>query len=180
MGKGKEKKRVNYRLIYDAIIMILLIAFDRFLKIYAVRKLKDHPSKSIIKGILELNYIENTGAAFGLLEGQRFFFVLVSVIIFAAIVYLVIRMPAKKKFLFAHIALSLLAAGSMGNMTDRLLYDHVIDYIYFSSIHFPVFNLADLYVLLATVVLVILLLFVYKEDDLNFLRFKEKRLREID
>ena len=89
-------------------------------------------------------------------------------------------MPRKKKYNAAHVALSLIAAGAVGNMTDRIIYDYVMDYIYFSVIRFPIFNMADIYVTVATVMMLILLLFVYKEDDLNFLRFKEKRLREID
>ena len=86
----------------------------------------------------------------------------------------------EKKYNAAHVALSLIAAGAVGNMTDRIIYDYVMDYIYFSVIRFPIFNMADIYVTVATVMMLILLLFVYKEDDLNFLRFKEKRLREID
>ena len=177
----KEKKRIfDKKIVMDTVIAVLLVLADRALKIYAVTRLKEHPSISLINGILELTYLENTGAAFGLLKGQKYFFILVGTVIFLSIVYLIFKMPRKKKFDAAHIALSLIAAGAVGNMTDRILYDYVIDYIYFSVIRFPIFNVADIYVTVATIMLIILLLFVYKEDDLNFLRFKEKRLREID
>ena len=175
-----NKKKPDLRVIYDTIIAVILIIADRAMKIYAVSKLKDRPSVSVIKGILELSYLENTGAAFGLLKGQKYFFILVGVVIICSIIYLVFKMPRKKKYNAAHIALALIAAGTIGNMSDRFIYGHVIDYIYFSIIRFPIFNLADFYVTVSTVMLLILLLFVYKEDDLNFLRFKEKRLREID
>lgn len=180
MNNKKKKYSIDLRVIYDAIIISILIIADRVLKVYAVKKLKDHPNKPVINGILELNYLENTGAAFGLLRGQRIFFILVGTIIICAIIWLIFKMPRKKKYVAAHIALSLIFAGAVGNMTDRIIYEYVIDYIYFSFIRFPVFNLADAYVTVSTIMLIILLLFVYKEDDLNFLRFKEKRLREIE
>ena len=177
----KEKKHsFDHRIIMDLVITVILVLIDRVIKIYAVSRLKEHPSISLIKGILELTYLENTGAAFGLLKGQKYFFILVGVIILLSIIYLIFKMPRKKKYNAAHVALSLIAAGAIGNMTDRIIYDYVMDYIYFSVIRFPIFNVADIYVTVATVMMLILLLFVYKEDDLNVLRIKEKRLREID
>lgn len=175
-----KKKKIDHKIITDTVMIALLVLIDRIIKIYAMNRLKGHPAISIIKGILELNYLENTGAAFGLLKGQKYFFILVGVVILLSILYLIFKMPRKKKYDAAHIALSLIAAGAIGNMTDRILYDYVMDYIYFSVIRFPIFNVADIYITAATVMLIILLLFVYKEDDLNFLRFKEKRLREIN
>ena len=75
--------------------------------------------------------------------------------------------------------LSLIAAGAIGNMIDRIRFDYVVDFIYFVLINFPIFNVADIYVTVSTVILVILLLFVYKEEDLSFISFKQKRYREI-
>ena len=69
-------------------------------------------------------------------------------------------------------------AGSIGNMIDRIRYDYVVDFIYFVRINFPIFNVADIYVSLSAVILIILLLFVYKEKDLYFISFKQKRYRE--
>ena len=72
-----------------------------------------------------------------------------------------------------------LAAGAAGNFIDRLLRGYVVDFFYFSLIDFPIFNVADIYVTVATACLVILLLFVYKEEDLSFLSFNQKKYREI-
>ncbi len=63
-------------------------------------------------------------------------------------------------------------------MIDRIRYDYVVDFIYFVRINFPIFNVADIYVSLSAVILIILLLFVYKEKDLYFISFKQKRYRE--
>ena len=79
----------------------------------------------------------------------------------------------------AHVSLSLIAAGAIGNMIDRIRFDYVVDFIYFVLINFPIFNVADIYVSVSTVVLVILLLFVYQENDLSFIGFKQKRYREL-
>lgn len=78
-----------------------------------------------------------------------------------------------------HLLLSLIAAGAIGNMIDRIRLDYVVDFIYIVLINFPIFNVADIYVSVATAILVILLLFVYKEQDLNFISFKQKKYREI-
>lgn len=177
MKKKASRKTI---IIWDAVVMILAIASDRILKLYAVKELKAHPSKSVINGILELTYLENSGAAFGLLRGQKSFFILVTAVVLTAVIYLFIKLPAKKKFNKAHIALAFLISGAIGNLVDRIMYGYVIDFIFFSVIRFPVFNLADVFVSLATLIIIILLLFVYKEDDLNILRFKEKRLRDVD
>ena len=87
-------------------------------------------------------------------------------------------MPDKKKYTKLHFLFSLIVAGSIGNMIDRIRYDYVVDFIYFVRINFPIFNVADIYVSLSAVILIILLLFVYKEKDLYFISFKQKRYRE--
>ena len=96
-----------------------------------------------------------------------------------AIIFLIWSFPAKKKYTAAHLFLIFISAGAVGNMTDRIINGFVVDYIYLSFINFPVFNVADIYVTIGTVGIAILLIFFYKEDDLNFLRFKEKKIREI-
>ena len=74
-----------------------------------------------------------------------------------------------------HISLILIAAGAIGNLIDRVRLGYVVDFFYFSLINFPVFNVADIYVTVSSFYLVILLLFVYKESDLEFLAFKTKK-----
>lgn len=175
----KKKVNINPMIWADISVIAVIIVLDRIIKIYATNRLKDHPGISLIKKVLELTYLENNGAAFGLLKGQRSFFIFVSALIFIAVIFLFYKMPNKKKFRMAHIALSMLTGGIAGNLIDRIFYNYVIDYIYFSSIHFPIFNIADFFVSIGTVIIIVLLLFVYSEDDLNFLRITEKKLRDI-
>lgn len=173
---NKQKKRL---LLTDFLGLIALVLADQFTKYIAVVHLKDQPAIPIIPDVLELNYLENRGAAFGMLQNQKIFFVFIAVIILALIVYVLFKMPEKRKYTILHVLLVLIASGAIGNMIDRLRLDYVVDFISFVLIHFPIFNVADIYVTVATTVLVVLLLFVYKEEDLNFLSFKQTKYREL-
>ena len=166
-------------LLLDILGVIGWVALDQFTKYLAVIHLKDKPAYIIINGILELNYLENRGAAFGMLQNQKVFFIFVAVVILGVIGYVLFKTPDAKKYRILHLLLSLIAAGAIGNMIDRVRFDYVVDFIYFVLINFPIFNVADIYVTISTIALVILLLFVYKENDLNFISFKQKRYREI-
>ena len=166
-------------IILDLIGICALVALDQYTKYLAVIHLKDKPAYNIINGILELNYLENKGAAFGMLQNQKAFFIFVAVVILGVIGYVLLKTPDKKKYRILHLLLSLIAAGAIGNMIDRIRLNYVVDFIYFVLINFPIFNVADIYVTVSTAALVFLLLFVYKENDLNFISFKQKRYREI-
>lgn len=166
-------------LILDVVVMIVLVILDQITKYLAVLHLKDKPAFNIINGVLELNYLENKGAAFGMLQNQKIFFVFVATIILGVIAYILYKTPDTKKYTIMHILLTLIAAGAIGNMIDRIRLDYVVDFIYFVLINFPIFNVADIYVTVATVILVFVLLFYYKESDLGFISFKQKKYREI-
>ena len=172
-----RKKKII--LLLDLVGIIILILIDQYTKYLAVIRLKDKAAFNIINGVLEFNYLENKGAAFGMLQNQKVFFIFVAIVILSVIAYVLFKTPDKRKYTVLHVLLSLIAAGAIGNMIDRIRYDYVVDFIYFVLINFPIFNVADIYVSVSTVVLVILLLFYYKEDDLNFISFKQKRYREI-
>lgn len=94
----------------------------------------------VIKGMLHLTYVENTGVAFGLMRNQRPFLILVGIIVCALII--IFYKKSVNKEVMLRIALALILGGSFGNLFDRIFYGHVIDYIDFRV--FPVFNLADI------------------------------------
>ncbi|MDE7199405.1 MAG: signal peptidase II [Lachnospiraceae bacterium] len=165
-------------LILDLILIFGLICFDQYTKHWAVGFLKDKPAYNLINGILELNYLENQGAAFGMLPNQKVFFVFVAVVILGAVGYVLLKLPDHKKYTILHFLFSLIVAGLIGNMIDRVRYDYVVDFIYFVRINFPIFNVADIYATVSAVILFFMLLFVYKEKDLYFISFKQKRYRE--
>ena len=169
----------KYLYLNDIVLFILCITVDRVCKFFAASRLKDRASVSLIDSFLELRYTENTGAAFGVLKDQTSFFVLISVVIIFTGLYFLVKSPGKRKYIPTHIFISLILCGSVGNTVDRIIYGSVIDYIYFSAVDFPIFNIADIYSTVGTLGLIIVLVFIFKEDDLNFLRFKEKKIREI-
>lgn len=166
-------------LILDAIILLILLAFDQLTKYLVIANLKNKPAIVLIDGVLELNYLENRGSAFGMLQNQKFFILFVGVVFMAVILFLLFKLPEDKKFNVVHILLSAIVAGGLGNMIDRFRFDYVVDFISFVLIHFPIFNVADCYIVVATITLFILFLFVYKENDLEFLSFRQNKYREM-
>lgn len=173
------KKRKIFLLLLDLLLLALLVALDQYTKYIAVQKLKNQPAFNIINGVLEFNYLENRGAAFGMLQNQKVFFVFVAVIFLCVIAYVLVKAPQEKKYFKLHILLVMIAGGAIGNLIDRLRLDYVVDFIYIVLINFPIFNVADMYVTFSTALLVIQVLFIYKENDFNFLSFNQKRIREL-
>ena len=173
---SKEKGKL---LCFDLVLLIVLVMIDRITKRIAVIKLKDQPAFNIINGVLEFNYLENRGAAFGMLQNQKVFFVFVALVFLGVILFVLFRTPDHKKYFKLHVLLTMIAGGAIGNMIDRLRFDYVVDFIYIVLINFPVFNVADMYVTFATAILIIEVLFVYKDNDFNFLSFNQKKFREL-
>ena len=154
-------------LFLDFLMITGLITLDQYTKYLAVIHLKDKPAFNILSGVLELNYLENQGAAFGMLPNQKVFFIFVAFVIISVVGYVLYKMPDKKKYTKLHFLFSLIVAGSIGNMIDRIRYDYVVDFIYFVRLNFPIFNVADIYVTVTTILLFLLICFYYKEDELE-------------
>lgn len=174
-----DKKR-KILLFVDVLVVLLLVGLDQATKYLAVIKLKGRDAFPVIPQVLEFKYLENRGAAFGMLQNQKVFFICMEVLILLIVCYILIKCPAHNKYRLGRICMIGIAAGDVGNMIDRVMQDFVVDFIYFIPINFPIFNVADIYVTLSTIGLVILLLFVYKEQDLSFLSFQQKKLRDVD
>ena len=157
----------NKRLLIELIIFFAAIILDRITKNWAVNNLKDSSGIPIIKNVIEFYYLPygNTGAAFGMLKGHQTLFLIIAVIVVLAIGFILYNMPFDSKYRWINILLLLIAAGGVGNMIDRFWQNYVVDFIYISCINFPIFNVADIYVSVSTVILIIIGLFVLKEED---------------
>lgn len=142
------------------LILFCFVFLDQWTKAMAVMHLKSQPSFSIVKEILELVYVENTGSAWGILSGMRYIIVIITVLLIGCLIYVMKHIPEKKKYLSGEILLAVLLSGAAGNLIDRIVRGYVIDFIYIRMIDFPVFNLADIYV---TCSIAALLLFYRKE-----------------
>ncbi len=146
-------------------ITAALVFVDLLTKAMAAASLK-FQDFVIIKNVLVLHYLENKGAAFSMLSGKGFVFLIVTPIIMAIIIYFIIKLPDERKFFALHFDLAVLLAGALGNFIDRVFLGYVRDFIYFEIIDFPVFNFADICVTLSVIYLFILILFKYKDVDI--------------
>ena len=158
----------------DAVIAGILLFLDQFTKYLAITHLKGQPAVVLINGVLELQYVENRGSAFSMLQGRKTLILCMGFALLAVLLFAVCKVPPKKKFRIVHVMLAALIAGALGNIIDRIRFDYVVDFISFVLIHFPVFNAADCFIVVCTIVLFFLFLFVYKEEDLDFLCLKSK------
>jgi signal peptidase II len=166
-------------LIADFFLVIILVLFDQIAKLWASITLEQQGSIVLWEGILQLTYLKNTGGIFGVLQNQTLFILFVVSILILVVIYLLTKLPDKPRFAKLHMVISCLLAGALGNLVDRIRFGYVIDFIYFVGIDFPIFNVADIMISVSTVLVLILLIFYYKEKDLEFLTFKQKRYREL-
>lgn len=150
------------------ISVILLVFLDQFTKYLTVININEGTSIPLIKNIFELSYVKNRGAAFGILQDKRWFFIILTTIIIIAIIYYYIKLPKSKRYNPMRFTLILFIAGALGNFIDRIRFGYVVDMLYFKLIDFPVFNVADCYVVVGAFLLIILMLFKYKEDEFGF------------
>ena len=153
------------------LLIMVLLALDQFTKLAATAYLKGNDGISLIKGCLKLYYIENRVAAFGIFQGGQIFFYIITAIVMGLLILFYIKMPPEKRSFPLRLCTIFLMSGAVGNFIDRVWHNYVVDFIYFELIDFPVFNVADIYVTCSAGVLAVLLLFVYKEEEL-FLRKK--------
>lgn len=159
-------KRKN-NLILAVVVLVLLIGADQFTKHLATLYLAGQNPVPIIPGVFELQFLMNRGAAFGILQNHPYFFAVVTGIVLCGLVYLYLKIPFARRYFLLHGLLVLLAAGAVGNLLDRLRMGYVVDFLYFKLINFPIFNVADCYVVISVITLAVLVLFYYKEEELN-------------
>ena len=139
----KNKKTIQF-IGVDCILMVILTLLDQWTKSLVVHHLKDQSDIILIPGVFQLHYLENRGAAFGILQNQRIIFVILTIIYLAAVFWFLHRCPKTGRYTLLHIIASVLTAGALGNFIDRLRLGYVVDFFYFSLINFPVFNVADM------------------------------------
>lgn len=155
-------------------IIFILTFLDQGSKYLVLTRLKNSPDIILIPGVLQLHYLENRGMAFGLFEGRIPVFVILCVLFFCVFFYVYARIPRTGYYLPLTITSLIMVSGALGNFIDRVFRKYVVDFIYFSLIDFPVFNMADIYVVCSGILLVILVCFKYKNDeDYHFLQLKK-------
>ena len=132
------------------------------------------PPFVIWDGVFELLYSENRGAAFGMMQGKQFFFFLIALVVLAAVVYLLWKMPVTERYMPMAVCLMMVSAGAVGNMIDRIGQGYVVDFLYFKLINFPIFNVADCYVTISAFLLILLVFFYYREEEMACFSLRKK------
>lgn len=153
--------------------MVILLVLDQLTKIWAYNTLRLNGSMPLIKDVFALTYLENRGAAWGMLEGGKLIFILIAALITCAAVYVYIKTPMEKKYVPLRMVLVFLVSGAIGNVIDRFTRGFVVDFFSFELIHFPIFNVADIYITCSAAVLILLIFFYYKDEDFAFLEKKK-------
>lgn len=176
MGIVMEQGRLKIKQIVTAIVCAAaLLGLDQLTKYFAVVKLKNHEPFTIISGVFQLLYVENRGAAFGMLQGKKILFLVLSFVFLVLLCYCYVRMLGRKRFKALRVIAVFLFAGAVGNMIDRIWHNYVIDFFYFELIDFPVFNVADIYITVSCIIFFVLFLFYYKEEDFTDFFHKQKK-----
>jgi signal peptidase II len=131
-------------------IILAVVAFDQFTKLLVRINLQpfngmDNSGAPVIEGLLDINFVKNTGAAFNIMQGQADFLIIFNLLVISILfVFLTARRKVETRFLLAGIAL--IIGGGVGNFVDRVRFGYVVDFIDFHF--FPVFNVADISVCL--------------------------------
>ncbi len=152
------------KLKYTTVIIILFL-IDRLFKILVVNYLKT--SITLIPNILNLTYVKNVGAAFSLMEGKTTLLAILSLLAFLVIYK---ELISKQNETLLNISYIMILGGILGNFYDRLVLNHVIDYIsvIIFNYHFPIFNFADMLIVIG----VLLLIYELWKDEKNEIRNK--------
>ena len=149
-SQDKSGGRRAGRILFGLPVIALLIVIDQITKVIAVNALADGRRIPLIKGVLEFTFVQNRGAAFGILQNALPFFVVITLAALAVICYILVRVPEDRHFLPIRLCLCFIAAGAVGNFIDRLFLSYVRDF--------------------ATVILILLMLLYYRdEEELSFL-----------
>lgn len=136
-----------------SLIIALGIAVDQFTKWLAVEFLSVIPTLPLWEGVLHLTYVENRGAAFGMLADQRWIFMVISGIAICILFFYLFGGFAQNRLYGASMAL--IASGGIGNMIDRIALEYVVDFVDFRLINFAVFNIADSFICIGAGLLVL-------------------------
>mgnify|MGYP001442140354 FL=1 len=142
------------------LVIVALIALDQWVKFEIVKNIQLGEVKPFIPKILSLTYLRNTGAAFSILENQQWLFAVITLVVIGAAIWYLSKHIKDSVWLLS--ALSLIIAGGIGNFIDRMRQGFVVDMFQLDFINFAIFNVADSYLTIGVLVLIVMML---KEED---------------
>jgi signal peptidase II len=172
---GDMKERMKHLFLF-----LIIVGVDQAAKYWIRLNVMNKEPLVLIPKVLSLQYHENTGAVWGIMSGKVQFLSIFTFIILALILLVYIKIPKDKKFNVLKIICIFIIGGAVGNLIDRVVLGHVVDFIYFEPINFPLFNIADCCLTVSCILLFILSLTYYKEEDFTFLEqlFGRKKVKQ--
>ena len=168
---------IRKHLFLQILVLVVLVVLDQVSKGLLAGMLRERGDVQLVPGVLELHYLENTGAAFGIFRDRQWLFFVLTAVILAVVVFVFVRLyrglfgysgsneGTVRRSVWLGYGLAVLSAGAVGNLIDRVVHGYVIDFICVRFVDFPVFNLADIYVTISCIFIVVFFLFIYKKDD---------------
>lgn len=135
-------------------LTLISLGIDQITKILAILKLKQITTVPIFENILHLTYSENKGAAFGILQNQRLFFIIITFVFLLVLFHYYKDLSLHNINMSTKLGFALLFIGAIGNLIDRIHYGYVIDFIDFRLINFPIFNIADIYIFFGVILVI--------------------------
>ena len=163
------------RIIYLFFLLFLLVGIDQVTKFYVSNHLNHYKNYRVIEHIFSLEYLENTGVAFGMMSGKIILISATVIFISCLIIYFVYKIEralkrdinSLKHYLVIETVCIFILAGAIGNFIDRIRFGFVIDFIKFDFIKFPTFNIADIYVTLGAFVIFVLIMFFVSDEEFS-------------
>lgn len=142
-------------------LIAIIILMDQITKYMIISKFSLYDSKPVIEGIFHLTYVRNLGAAFSILQNQRVFFIIATLVVVVGI-FIFVRTQDNLHRMMKY-SFSLIVAGAIGNAIDRIRYGYVVDF--FDFMIWPVFNIADISIVIGAVLLCYYLIFIDKSHQ---------------
>ena len=171
--RTKERK---ISLINISLVVIFVVLFDQITKMLVVRNMGLNDSKPLIEDVFELHYIQNTGSAWGMFSGKTLILTIVSLLLMGGLVYVLWNLSSDRYYRLLRLFISMIMGGAIGNMIDRIRLGYVVDFLYFKLINFPVFNVADIFVTVPIILVIIFVIVRYHGDDFDVMLGDKVRL----
>ena len=138
-------------------ITFLCFIVDQITKFMIINTMHIHESFPVIKNFFHITYVQNDGAAWSMLKGNRFLLIVIALIALGLMCFFIFK--NQNLSLLENVSISILIGGILGNLIDRILYGYVIDFLdfRFGSYYFPVFNVADICIVISVILIIITL-----------------------
>ena len=179
------------RILIPLVAVLAMVGLDQWTKYLTIQYIPMGEEVKVLGDALVLTYVQNRGMAWGLFQNGQVIFSILTPLAMLAVLFFYVRTPWEPEYRPIRIAEMMLVGGAMGNLIDRifrydslgsLFHGYVVDMIYVKAIKFPVFNVADSFVTIAFFLMLILLIFVYNEEEFNkcFGNFPQKKKEQED